>query len=357
MYYPDQRYIASLMRIRREVRLPEEAIGNIIVTEGQAVEIRNKVARGNIPSRHVIIEAAKELGLRDHNALKNLLLVKERTKVAQKDPIAGKDPKRGRRIFAPFDGLIVYVGEGRIIFQEMPEIVELEAGVRGNVTRVVEGRMVEIETTGALLQGVWGNGKTVIATMRLEPPSGLDKLERESLDLNYKNEIIVTNRPLTKDSFDVMEIRTIAAVIAPSMDISLLPIALASEKGVLLTEGFGESRMNASAYDLLKEYDSYQATLNAYLSSRWDVRRPEVVVNRIGDANLPTPNAFESLRRGSKVKITREPYLGIMAKVLELVRVPQEIDNGLRVMVARVELNTTGAQVYVPLANIEFIGA
>ena len=126
-YFPDQRIITSQGQFERETRLPAEAIGVVLVTEGRAVDVRDKVIRGFIPSQHVIIEAARELRLNDPAELKQLLLVKERTIVEKGTDIAGRDAKRGRRGFAPLDGLTVYEGGGRIIMQATPESFDIRA--------------------------------------------------------------------------------------------------------------------------------------------------------------------------------------------------------------------------------------
>src|SRR5690349_9657703 len=108
-FYPDQRIVARMTKIQREAFLPEEAIGNVLVAEGNDVDIRQPVARGLIPARHVIIEARPVFGNITDEALKRLLLVKERTtKVSARDAIAGRDAKRGKRLFSPIDGYIVY---------------------------------------------------------------------------------------------------------------------------------------------------------------------------------------------------------------------------------------------------------
>ena len=56
-YYPDQRHALELTTIRRERLLPEEAIGTVEIEAGKRVNLRDVVARGTVPSRHVIVEA------------------------------------------------------------------------------------------------------------------------------------------------------------------------------------------------------------------------------------------------------------------------------------------------------------
>lgn len=354
--YVDARYASPLMRIRREVRIPDNAIGSFDVAVGQAVDIRTRIGRAVVPARHVLIDAAALLGLKDPDALADLLLVRPNQLVSRDTPLAGRDPKRGKRVFAPSDGLVVGLDRGSIIFQERPELIDLEAGVRGTVTLVMD-RKVYVETVGSLIQGVWGNGRSVIATLRLEPTKGIDSLPVETLDPAYKGEIVISSSPLTAQSFVVMNARGFAGVIAPSMPSSLLPLAEASPHAVMLTEGFGVARMNTAAADLLKEMDGFLATLNANRPSRGSLLRPELIVNRSNaDPNLRAPNPYEPLKVNARVRVTREPYQGQSGRVLELPRAPQLLPSGLRAPVVRLMLLSTNEQVVVPLANVEAVG-
>ncbi len=356
-YYPKHSITNALARIKRIVRLPDAASGGVIVLEGQTVDIRDRVARGVLPSRVLILDAAHELRLNNPQMLKNFLLVKERQAVQEKDPIAGKDAKRGRRVFAPANGYVAGVDGGRILFALLPERVELDAGVRGTVAEVNNNREVVIEARGALVQGVWGSGKNLIAIMRYEPVGGILRISRDALDTAYKNEIVVTSQPITAEVLDLAEIRTFGAIVAPSMSAALIERVLAGTVGVFLTEGFGSARMNPSAQELLKEFDGYQVTLDAHLPARLDVRRPELVINRSGTDELREFSPFKRLARGDTVRVCCAPYMGILAKVLEVPRAPQTLPNGLSVPCAKIELSHNGNQVMMPQHCLEWIGA
>lgn len=356
-YYPKQSITSALARIKRTVRLPDAASGGVIILEGQAVDIRDRVARGVLPSRVLILDAAHELRLNDPKTLKNFLLVKERQAVQEKDPIAGKDAKRGRRVFAPANGYVAGIDNGRILFALMPERIELDAGVRGTVTEVNNDREVIIEARGALVQGAWGSGKNFIAIMRYEPVGGILRISRDALDTAYKNEIVVTAQPITEEVLDLAEIRTFGAIVAPSMSAALVERVLAGTVGVFLTEGFGAVRMNPSTQKLLKEFDGYQVTLDAHLPARLDARRPELVINRSGTDDLREFSPFKRLARGDIVRVCCAPYLGILAKVLDVPRQPQPLPNGLLVPCAKVELSHNGNEVLIPQQSLEWIGA
>lgn len=354
-YYPEQRFVSSWARIQREALLPEDAIGRVRAEVGQRVDIRDKVARGLIPSRHVIIEAAQALRLRRPEQLEELMLVEINTRVRKDDVLAGKNPERGRRVFAPVGGLVVFVGEGRIIMQENPQIIDLEAGVRGRITNVYPGRGVSIQATGAVVQGVWGNGKTALATLRLEPDGGIEAMSRDSLEQTYRNEVVVTNKPLSNEMLAVAAIRKFAGLIAPSMEASFLTTALEADYAILLTGGFGSTNMTSAVYNVLQQFEGNQCTLDAYQPLRWEPRRPEVVINRPPAGARDERSNDVALREGLQVRITRAPYAGLTGTVVDLPTTPVLLENSLRVRCARIEL-LPGEFVDVPLANLELAG-
>jgi hypothetical protein len=358
MLYPEQRYISELTIIRRECRLPEGAVGTVNVTEGKRVEIRDVVAHGVIPSRFIIINAMQFFKLRKPEALTPLLQVEEGDVVDENQVLAGKDPKRGKRLFAETRGMIAQIADGRIILQAMPEEVNIEAGVRGRVIAVEAGRSALIEAVGAQIQGVWGNGKLSIASLRIEPEAGLEAIVGgSSLETRYMGSVLLTRRAITPQALRILTDQNVAGVIAPSMDAHLIPYALKVDFPILLTEGFGNLRMTSALYQMLVQFEGIPITIDAFSDNRWSNRRPEVIINvKMREGQNPArPNVNLAFRVGMTVKVTRAPYEGQTGKIVELPPAPVLLDNGLRILCARVEL-TIGETLYIPRANLEVLG-
>lgn len=357
MYYPEQRYVSPLTVIRRECRLPEEAIGTVSVKQNVRVDVHDIVARGVIPSRYYILDAVQFFKLRKPDALDKLLFVDVKDVVQQGDLLAGKRENRGRRLFSPVQGVVVAIKNGRIILQEMPEVIDLPAGVRGRVVRVLPERGVNIETIGARVQGVWGNNRTAISVLRLLPETRLENLPEESLGVRYTGTTMLTRASLTEKGLQRAEARGLTGVIAPSMESALVEMALESHVVVVLTEGFGGMYMSHAVYNLLAEFDGDQIILDARKPERWEVRAPEIIVNIVPpEGEAPSrPNIMLTLREGMTVRVTRAPYAGLTGTVLDLPQLPVLLDNGLRIQCAQVEL-VIGETVFVPLANLEVLG-
>lgn len=354
-YHPDQRFVTPLTLVHRRVLLPQDALGTVSVRDGQRVDPRDVVVQGVLPSRHVIVEGAEFFGLKKRENLASLLLVEIGDPVDTRQPIAGKSATRGKRLFSPVRGLLAAVTDGRIIIQEMPELVRLEAGVRGRVTEVIPGRGVVIETPGALIQGVWGNDRRTLATLRIEPDDGLENISADALEMQYVGAVVVTRRPLRAIGLAVMQDQGFSGIIAPSMDADLRDQALRMEAPLLLTEGFGSAQMSSAVFNLLTEFDRKQVVVDAVTPTRANTRRPEVIIPQVVEQRPAGANPLVTLRKGVEVRIIRPPHLGATGRIVDLPKTPYLIDNGLRVPCAQVEL-VTGGTVPVPLANLEYYG-
>jgi hypothetical protein len=358
MYYPDQRFIAPLTLIRRRAYLPEEATGSVQINEGRHVDLHDVVAEGLVPAPYYLIDAARFFRRRP-SAVESLLLVELEEPVDEGQVIAGRSRGRGKRLFAPAKGSITEIDDaGRLLFRATPQVLALEAGVRGRIAEVEAGRGVVIEAVGARVQGVWGNDRRTISTLRAGPDDGLATIRSDALETRYRGVAMITRQPLDAMSFLVMDEQGFAAVIAPSMDASLITEAMESRSAVLLTEGFGSIRMNATTYGLLTDFEGQQATIDAHLPTRWETRSPEVIINRRaeeGGQRPSRPNPMLTLRTGMTVRVTREPFAGFTGRVVDLPKSPVLLDNGLQVPCANVEL-IVGETITVPLANLEVLG-
>lgn len=352
MYYLEQRPISDMVRLQRRVLLPEYAIGKVVVDLGALVDVRDAVARGSIPARHVILDASRQLGV-NADRIDELLLVDKYRLIEEETAIAGNNANRGRRVFAPFDGMVVGVDNGRIIFKAPPQTIELEAGVRGRVVQVIEGRGVSVETTGGVVQGIWGNDKTAIASTKFEPDTGLENMPADDIGSMYRGTITITKTPLTEREIHIATAQKMAGIIAPSMDARLEPIAFNATMPIMIVTGFGDSPFTRSTLQILQKYEGYQSVLDAAYPSRFDDRRSELMIDQYTKERIPAAEAIP-LRTGIMVRITRAPWAG---RIGELVSIPDEpilLENGLRVHGVLVEIGVD--KIPVPLANIEVAG-
>ncbi len=351
---PNQRLIMPYTRVKREVLLPNNLIGTVLVRRGQQVDPHTIIARGNRTTQHHVVDCAEELGLRRKADLTDLLMVKLGDVVEKDEVLAGQEIKRGKRSFSPVAGQVVAIEDGTVIIRQTIESVELLAGMRGVVTDVRPGRGIVMESIGALLQGVWGNNRRAVGSLRLEPERGIEALQVNTLQNEWSGTIMVTRRPIKAITLLQMEQLRIAGLIAPSMDSTLVEVALQLDQPILLTEGFGEMRMSNVVQSMITRFEKSQATLDAVQPGLMESRRPEVLIAVRGAdrASPKEPMASAEVRVGAAVRVIREPYQGQTGKIIEVGRNSIALSNGLKVAVALVEL-PSGDIEPIPMTNLE----
>jgi hypothetical protein len=350
-FYPDQSTILPMTTIRRERRLPRDVVGGVEVREGDRVSAVSLVAQGVRSNRYVLLDLGRALGVSDPEKLADLLQVELGDLVKEGDVLAG----RGRQMVrSPVRGTVTRLVGTRLVLAAGLGVVEVRARFNALVASV-RSRSVLLETTGALVQGVWGNGKSHFGALKLEPKEGLVNFQVDEFSTEWRGALVLTTQPLTRAILRQVSRQHFGGIIAPSMPAPLREFALGLKIPIMLTEGFGREPMNTHSLNVLQPYDGRQAALNADLPDRWAVDRPELIVPlRPEDAAAP-PALDEPLRIGSEVRITRQPHLGAVGKVRNLPKSLRVIDNGLRVPVADVQFSS-GRMVTVPLANLELFG-
>lgn len=350
IYFPNHRHMLASTLIRRERTLPDTG-GKIEVAMMTRIGLNDVIARGTKPSPFTVIDAARYFNLRRPDDLDDLLEAHTGDRIEEGQTLAIKT--RGKRLLSPITGIVVYVGDGKLILQKTPEVVEVEAGLNGMVVEVEAGRGATIEAYGAVLQGMWGNNRRAIGTLRLEPEEGVETLYRDAMDMELRGAILVTKSPIKPLTLQVMDDQGFIGLIAPSMEPNLIDLAMQTRAAILLTQGFGSQRMSVPYQMFLEEMKGRQATVDAALPAPLEPRLPEVVINvpLTGSNRPPAPNLNAQLRRGDNVRLRS----GSIGKIVDLPKTPILLDNGLRLMCAQVEL-AAGERLLVPLANIDYLG-
>jgi hypothetical protein len=359
-YYPEQRHQLVSTLIRRSRFLPDEALdARVEVNAGSRVSLTDVIARGALPAPFTVMDAAAFFDV-PPESVEQYLVTSVGSLLGEGQLIAQKGRKR---LSSPVVARLQGVESGQIVLQQIPENVELNAGLNGTVVDVRRGRGqpvgAVIETMGALLQGVWGNGKRAIGTLRMEPDVGLENIYSDSIDMQYRGTIVITKRALRPISIEVMAEQAFAGIIAPSMEMDTLEFATQTRGAIMLTEGFGSARMNPVVAQFLSEMDGRQATLDAlHLREAMEsARRPEVIITvPISTGERPSaPLTNVGLQAGMNVRVSRGDGSTASGTVLNLPKSPIMLDNGLRVPCAMIEF-VTGERIAVPLANIDISG-
>jgi len=370
-YTPGLR-VAAETTLRRQRRLP--IAGRVLVERGARVRAEDVVARADLPGDVAPINVVSLLGITPAE-LERHMLRKQGDAVERDEVIAETHPfiKWFRSTArSPIAGTIEVVSEitGQVMVRGAPKPVDVRAYIDGVVVEVQPKEGVVVETTGALVQGIFGVGGEVsgeVAAVAHGPDAALGPAD---LDESLAGKIVLAGALVTHDLYNRAAAIGVAALVAGGFHDRDLKALLGYDLGVaitghekirpilIMTEGFGRIAMARATYDLLASHAGRRASANGTTQIRAGVMRPEIIIPSAASAaartcDLGRPGGRD-LEVGSAVRLIREPGFGRLATVRQLPPGIQEVECGARVRVVEVEF-AGGQRVTVPRANIEVI--
>lgn len=356
-YLPLTTHVTLLATVQRERLLPMP--GEVTVTERQRVESADIVARAYVADSHSLINVAEELGVPDDKI--DQYMVKDNGQAVKKgELLAVRKTALGigtKRLPSPVDGELIVAGEGKALLGSFSKPVELHAGLPGTILRIHEGRGVTIESAGALVSGVWGNGQEDFAVMRVVGSSPTAPLLTEQLDMSLRGMIVAAGVLQDTAAFKQMAEVRIRGLVLGSMKADLIPAVLKLDFPVMVAEGFGVQGFSPAAYSLLVTNTGREMWVNARPWDRFLGYRPEAFIPLPSPGQSPaTLVEGEPLAPGKRVRITRGAEAGRSGTVIALSDHALLLPSGGRARVATVEFEQVDeALLNVPFANLEIL--
>ncbi len=347
------KHISPLTLIQRERVLPIP--GRVVARQGQAVSPTDVIAEYVLAPKYFILDIAEGLNVAPDKADK-LLQCHKGDNVSKGDVVAGPAGLFQRVVRAPFSGQVKLAGDGKMLIEAFVSPVELRAGLDGTVTRIIPDWGVIIETRGALLQGVWGNGKMTYGLMQLLLESPDDELRAGQIDISVRGTIGVGGYCRDPQVLQNAAKAPVKGLILGSMSADLLPIAAKLPFPVMILDGFGQMPMNSAAYKLLNTTTkdrNVSLHAQAYQASKGE--RPEIVIT------LPVPEHIEVLLEadefaaGQKVYLVNKSYSAQTGIIKRILSKPFKFPSGIIALAAEVSLENDEL-VKVPLACLESFG-
>ncbi len=342
-------HVAPLTTIRRERRLPVP--GSVSVRIGQRVQASDVLAEAQVAPRHYFLDIARGLGLPDREAARQIR-VHPGDQVDGGEVIAGPVGIPRRTVRAPVDGRIAAVSGSRVLLEVHGEPFGLRAGFPGVVTASDGSQSVTIETTGALVQGVWGNGRQEYGVMRLVGDGPDDRLQTDKLDIDLRGAVLIAgmcDHPAPLHQASELSVR---GVILGSLTSDLLPVAKRLPYPVIVTEGFGRLPINPMAYNLLTSNVGREAALDGRPGGPLEAYRPEVIIPLPSARELDVPDEVVPLTRGVRVRVLRAPHMAAVGVIQEIDEGATPFPSGILARAAAVDLEGFGLAT-IPLANLE----
>ncbi len=356
--------------VNKERSLP--IAGEVLVKVGDKVDFDTVVARTEIPGNAAFLHVSEVLGV-DPGDVEEFMQKKVGESFEKGDLLAEYVAFWGlikKYVHAPFSGHVENISglSGQVIVRENNIPIEIDSYVKGEVKEVIPNRGAIIETAAAFVQGIFGiggenHGEIVVAVSSPDEILTVDKIRPD-----HKGKIILGGSLVTGEAY--LEAIKVGAkgVVVGGMGIEDLITILGEDIGVaitgeekidlsvIITEGFGELPMAQRTFELLSSLEGKRSSINGATQIRAGVLRPEVIIP-YDDTDVVeeySEKVSNGMKRGSVLRVIREPYFGEITRVTDLPVELQKVETGSRVRVVEVQLSD-GRIVTVPRANVEII--
>lgn len=345
------KHIHGLVSIKRERVLP--VVGNVLVRRMQKVSPNDVIVVAPTSSQHVLIDIAQGLNVNPERA--DELLQRQAGDVLEKgDVIAGPIGLLQRVVRAPYAGNIQIAGEGKVLYQINTPEFELLAGMEGTVTNIIPERGAILETKGALIQGVWGNGKVTYGVVQPASNEMIKELVPEQLNIGFRGVVINAGFCKTPDALKAAANVPIKGLILGNMSATLIPLAEKMDYPIMIIDGFQEKPMNKAAEAILLANKDKNVALNSQAYNPLLGRFPEVIITQSTTAEPDPPPEAELLRVGKKVIIINGPDAPQIGQIDTIIPGKSQLPSGIETQMAAVSIGAD-KQVVLPLTSLELI--
>lgn len=345
------KHFHELTSIKRERVLP--VAGDVMVRRMQKVAPNDVIVAARMAPEFLLIDVAQGLRVPPSKA-DELLQRRSGEELVKGDLIAGPVGIFNRVIRAAQSGQIKIAGEGKVLYEIESAIYELQAGMEGTITNIIPERGAIIETRGALVQGVWGNGKITYGIMQQISNDMLQELVPEQLNIGFRGIIIAAGFCRNPNVLEAAGNIPVKGLILGSMSSALIPLAKMADYPILVIDGFGTKPINRAAQNIITANKDKNVALNAQEYDPFKGNFPEVIISHTTQSDPERPLETDALKAGKRVIIVNGLLASRTGKIEEIISKKRTLPSGISTQVASVSLS--GDQlVEVPLINLEII--
>lgn len=344
-------HVLPLTMIRRERLLP--VTGHVLVRKGQKVNSADVLAEANLTPQHVLLDVARGLGITAKRADEH---IQRNTgeMVSEGDIIAGPVGWVSRVVRAPCSGKVIRTGKGKVLLEIESPPFQLKAGMPGVVASLVAERGAIVETSGALVQGVWGNGGIDSGLLHVLINRPEDVLTADRLGGSLRGGVVLAGFCGDAGVIQAAAELPLRGLILASMAASLVPLATQTPFPIMVLEGFGLLAMNLVAFNILTANERREVALNAQPYDPYANTRPEVIIPLPVSENPPEPQEGAVFSLNQRVRVLRAPSHSQVGTIIALPSSVVLFPSGIRSLAAQVRLEN-GKDAFFPLANLEVL--
>jgi len=333
----------GLIRIERILPAP----GQLLVQTGERVEASQKIARIPMRADIQVLNVARSLGLENRD-LSQVMVKKRGDRVEAGEILAARQrvaPFLHRPYRSPYAGRLVAIAHGWVVLEtetdseresaEQGETVDLLAFVSGQVVDVKDRRSVTIETVGTHIIGACGLGGESNGVLQMVVENPGDTLTADDIGMGTNNAILVGGSSVSRDALELARGMKVKGIIVGGISSTLHELTPTLPFPIIAIEGYGRLPMSSFAFDILKQLEGHEASINGQMGNAWDSLRPEVLIplpeHRQVDERktLSEDIAVEAPLIGHRVRVLRHPLFGQVGEIAAIPAAPQPLPSGL----------------------------
>lgn len=349
-------------------------LGEVMVKVGDKVKASDNVLSASLPGDLQIIRLSDRMSMELEDLLPGIK-VKENDQIKKGDLLCEVKTFFGlfsSKLESPTSGTVEFItlSNAHIGIRKASTPLKINAYISGTVVEVEEKKSVLIETHAALIQGIFGVGGErqgeIMVLDELARDKEVSASDLESYGEKLKGKIVFAGASFNIEALRAAEKFGVAALVTGSIDAETLASFVGYEIGVsitgdedlpftlIITEGFGNLPISEQVLELAKAHTGRKASLNGATQVRAGAMRPEVIIPHEDSTVEDSKQELKTLEIGSRVRVIRVPYFGMLGTVSELPHEPQEIESGAIVRVLHTKLDS-GEIAIVPRANVELV--
>ena len=362
------------LKVLKDTNISKERLlplkGNVHVKKNDIVNSDTIIASTEIPGNVQMVNIANKLNI-DPDQIEKCMLVKINDSVEKNQLIAQRKSLFGMfksDVKSPIDGKIINISNvtGQVVVSERPVPINVDAYIPGEVKDVYDKEGILINSIGTFVQGIIGIGAEKQGKMHVLVNDSKEKIKVSDITDDLKNKIIVCGSYINLEIYEKAKSIGIKGIVCGGVDYNTISKILGYSLGVaitgtedtttlILTEGFGNIDMAPRTFNILKENNNKDVSINGATQIRAGVLRPEIFIKSDGSGQSKSFKEDDFvISEGSTVRVIREPYFGQIGKIVSLPYKLDQMESETKVRVAEVEFEDHTKEI-IPRTNLEVI--
>ncbi len=160
--------------------------------------------------------------------------------------------------------------------------------------------------------------------------------------MGANNAILVGGAGVSPEALELAREMKVKGIIVGGISSSLHELTPALPFPIVATEGYGSLPMSSFAFDILKQLEGHEASINGQMGNAWDTSRPEVLIplpehQQLDEREFLSEDIpIEPARIDHRVRVLRRPLFGQVGKIAAIPAAPQPLPSGLTLPGAQV---------------------